>query len=400
MSVESAPWKDLVAPVPQPLEPSAEAVFRLSFMERARRVIAIGALGAMAVSAATFAALHPKEAAEDAARVVAESVYYGTPLGDAAQSFTHIVEQAAGWDHPTETTFQILESKDHIKKRNALATNFLFTGFREMKGQQIAEQIATATKHEYPTRFQQNGNQAITPDSMAQQLIASIEEHPLDTPTIGFTGHSMGGLVLIETLDRIHQLGYKLPKVAFIDFLSTPSGIQTARFGGVADFFMKSGIGGGATGEYTTDFFRQWDGQRFNPLMLGHDLAQAAEDLPQGASFNLTDSQMNVLDSIDSVQGLMAKLMPLRGLVSPDTKVRYYGPVNADTDSVVDDHTAYLQIAFAFKKVLGIDVSYIGWGSGHADTNFPESPIASQKLTNGMTPPLSMIQEIRHQLVG
>ena len=361
-------------------------------LERFRRWIGGTLLAATVITGGVNAAEHPEATAISLAQTVAESVYQGTPLGWAAQGFDRYMTEKAGWNQPTFTEFKIYHSDKHPTPRHPLVTNFIFTGLREMHGEEIARQISYATNHQYPVRYQENGNQPITADYMAEQLIQSIKEHPLDTPYIGFTCHSMGGIMLIETLDRLQEMGYKLPKIAFIDFLSTPSGMQTARFGDVGHFLTKAQIGESATGAAVADIFSQLQAQSFAPSWYVHDVTNAYHDLMDGASPALTDSQMQALDQVDNLQTLVSKFERLKGVISKATKFRYYGPANPNTDGVVRDIAAYKQLAYTVFKVFGSKMPYIGWGKGHAQTDFGTSPLASSELRQGEQPSAAMLR--------
>jgi hypothetical protein len=391
MSIEIDQFQDVGPDVDEsPLLPDPSERQRPVPFERFHRWIGGALLAATIVTGGVNAAEHPEAAAIGMAHMAAESIYEFTPVGWAAQAFDGYMGDNAGWEHPTYTEFKIYHSDEHPTPRHPLVTNFIFTGLREMHGEEIAREISYATDHQYPVRYQENGNQPITADYMAEQLIESIKEHPLDTPYIGFTCHSMGGIMLIETLDHLQQMGYKLPKIAFIDFLSTPSGMQTARFGGVGDFLTKAQIGQSATGEVVADIFSQMQAQSFDPSWYAHDITNAIDQLPDTASPALTDSQMKALDQVDSLPTLIADLERLKGIISKDTKFRYYGPTNPNTDGVVRDFAAHDQLAYAVHKVFGATMPYIGWGQGHARTDFGTNPQASSALRQGEEPSAAM----------
>lgn len=354
--------------------------------ERFRRWIGGALLASTLVTGGINAAEHPEATAISMAQEAADFMYHDTPVGWAAQAFDDYEVQKAGWEHPTYTEFKIYHSDKHPTPKHPLVTNFIFTGLREMHGEEIAREISYATDHQYPVRYQENGNQPITPDYMAEQIVKSIKERPLDTPYIGFTCHSMGGIMLIETLDRLKEMGYKLPKIAFIDFLSTPSGMQTARFGNAGDFLTKAQIGQSATGEVVANILSQMEAQSFDPSWYAHDFTNAFDELPSDASPALTDSQMEALDQVDSVQTLIAKLERLKGVITKATKFRYYGPVNPNTDGVVNEVAAYKQLSYAVHKVFGAKMPLIKWGKGHAQTDFGKNPEASSKLRQGEQP--------------
>lgn len=382
---DEAPDVDETLLLPDPAEQQ-----RSMPLQRFRRWIGGAALAATIVTGGVNAAEHPEQTAISMAQMAADTIYEATPIGWAAQAFDGYMTEKAGWDHPTYTEFKIYHSDKHPTPKHPLVTNFIFTGLREMHGEEIAREIAYATDHNYPVRYQENGNQPITAGYMAEQLIKSIEERPLDTPYIGFTCHSMGGIMLIETLDRLKEMGYKLPKIAFIDFLSTPSGMQTARFGDVGNFMTKAQLGQSATGALVSNIFSQMQAQSFDPSWWKHDLTNGFDELTTDASPALTDSQMEALDEVDSVQTLIAKLERLKGVISKATKFRYYGPTNPNTDGVVNDPAAYKQLAYAVKKVFGAKMPYIGWGKGHAQTDFGRNPQASSELRQGEEPSTAM----------
>lgn len=364
---------------------------RFFTMDRFRRLIGGTLLASTVAYGAVSVIEHPQETAISMVKYAADSIYEDTPIGWAAQGFDDYMTEHAGWDNPTYTEFKTFHSDEHPTPKHPLVTNFIFTGLREMHGEEIASEIDDATDHQYPIRYQENGNQPISADYMAEQIIKSIKEHPLDTPYIGFTCHSMGGIMLIETLDRLHQLGYKLPKIAFIDFLSTPSGMQTARFGALGNVLTKAQIGQSATGAYVSNVFSQMQAQHFGPSWWGHDFANAYDELTEDASAPLTDSQMLALDQVDSYQALVNKLKPLKGVISNDTKFRYFGPVDPNTDQVVDDTAAHQQLASAVYEVFGATMPYIPWGEGHAQTNFKSNPQASTKLQQSEQPSTAFV---------
>lgn len=368
-------------------------------MDRFRRFIGGTLLASTVAYGAVNAIEHPQATAISAVKYASETMYDDTPIGWAAQTFDGYMAEHAGWDKPTYTEFKAFHSDEHPTPKHPLVTNFIFTGLREMHGEEIASEIDDATDHQYPVRYQENGNQPISADYMAEQVIKSIEEHPLDTPYIGFTCHSMGGIMLIETLDRLHQMGYKLPKIAFIDFLSTPSGMQTARFGALGNVLTKTQIGQSATGAYVSNVFSQMQAQSFNPSWWAHDVANAYDELKDGASAPLTDSQMQALDQVDSYQALVDRLKPLKGVISNDTKFRYFGPIDPNTDQVVDDTAAHLQLAAAVNEVFGATLPYIPWGEGHAQTNFKSNPQASTKLQQSEQPSAAFIGNHIHGII-
>ena len=387
MSIEVDQFQDFEPAIDEPLPlPDPSERQRSMPLQRLRRWIGGAALAATIISGGVNAAEHPEQTVISMAQMAAGAIYEDTPIGWAAQAFDAYEQQHAGWEHPTYTEFKIYHSDKHPTPKHPLVTNFIFTGLREMHGEEIAREISYATDHQYPVRYQENGNQPITADYMAEELIKSIKERPLDTPYIGFTCHSMGGIMLIETLDRLKEMGYKLPKIAFVDFLSTPSGMQTARFGDLGSFLTKARIGQSASGEVVASIFSQMEAQSFDPSWFGHDITNAFDQLPNDASPALTDSQMEALDQVDSAQTLVAKLERLKGVISKATKFRYYGPANPNTDGVVNDPAAYKQLAFALKKVFGASMPYIGWGKGHAQTDFGKNPVASSELRQGEQP--------------
>jgi hypothetical protein len=357
-------------------------------MDRVRRFIGGTLLATTVAYGAVNVVEHPQAAAISALKTTADIIYQDTPIGWAAQGFDAYMTEKAGWDKPTYTEFKIYHSDEHPTPKHPLVTNFIFTGLREMHGEEIAREIDYATDHQYPVRYQENGNQPISPDIMAEQLIKSIEEHPLDTPYIGFTCHSMGGIELIETLDRLQQMGYKLPKIAFIDFLSTPSGMQTARFGAAGNIITKAQIGQSATGALVANVISQMQAQDFKPSWWGHDISNAVDELTSNAAPALSDSQMEDLDGVNSYQQLVAKLIPLKsmGIISKYTKFRYFGPIDPSSDGVVDDIGAHQQLASAVNEVFGATMPYIPWEDGHAETNFSSNPQASAKLRQSEMP--------------
>jgi hypothetical protein len=364
----------------QQLLPDPEERGRFFTMDRFRRFIGGALLTSTVAYGATNVIEHPQATAISATRYVAETIYEDTPMGWAAQAFDEYMTHREGWNKPTYTEFKSFHSREHPTPPHPLVTNFIFTGLREMHGEEIASEIDNATNHQYPIRYQENGNQPISADYMAEQIIKSIKEHPLDTPYIGFTCHSMGGIMLIETLDRLQQMGYKLPKIAFIDFLSTPSGMQTARFGAAGNFLTKAQIGQSATGAVVSNFFSQMQAQNFSPKWWSHDFFKSFDELSTESSPALTRSQMEALDAVDSYQTLITKLKLLTSVISKDTKFRYFGPVDPNTDQVVDDIAAHQQLASAVYEVFGATMPYIPWGKGHAETDFPRNPQASTKL--------------------
>jgi len=348
-----------------------------------KRAVAGLALSSMIAGVASQPSLR-----EAAARSVA-GIIEETPLGWADQALDAYVAHEAGWDSPVETTIKVYRDPEHPAPRDARVTNFVIPGFREMHGKLITQHLVDATEHDYPTRYVAYGNQPVTPDSLAQLIIKNIENDPLHTPEIGFTGHSMGGVLALEALARVHEMGYKLPKVAFIDFLSTPAGMPTARFSGLADFFAKTDIGQKATGALITDVLQQMEAQHFQPSWYLHDIAKAWHDVPHGASAALTASQLEDLDKIDSQQALTNLLRRLHGVLSPDTKVTYFAPVDPSSDTVVDDPESYKRLAQPFKLLFGITVRYVTWGNGHADSDFASNSRAEQQLALSMTPKLA-----------
>lgn len=361
---------------------------------RIRRLIG-GLIVASSLAAGAATTIeHPQEVAIAFTQEAANFVYSNTPIGWAAQGFDAYMTEKAGWDHPTYTGFKSYHSAEQPTPKHALVTNFIFTGLREMHGEEIAREIGYASDHQDPIRYQENGNQPVTPDSMAEQLMKSLEQHPLDTPYIGFTCHSMGGIMLIETLDRLHQMGYELPPIAFIDFFSTPSGMQTARLGGVGNFITRAKIGRSATGDLISSVFSQLQAQSFDPSWWMHDVTNAFDELPKEASPELTNSQMNDLDQINSLRSLIAILRPLKGYISKNTKLRYYGPPNPNSDQVVNDIAAHDQLNFAFHTVFGDTVPYIPSINGHAAMNLGKSPLASRRLQQGEQPSAAMLRNL------
>lgn len=325
----------------------------------------------------------------EAARAVANFVYE-SPLGWDIQIFDAYVEHKAGWDKPVETTIKTYRNPEHPTPHDAKVTNFVIPGFREMHDEEITQQLVDASEHNYPTRYVAYGNQPVTPDSLAQLIIKNLEEDPLKTREIGFTGHSMGGILLLEALARVHEMGYPLPKIAFIDFLSTPAGMQTVRHAGLADFFTKTGIGQKAAGAYATEVLQQLDAQHFNVFRwLPHDIAKAWNDLPKGASDALGASQLKDLDKIDSEQALRNLLMRLHGVISRDTKVTYFGPVNPSTDTVVDDIASYHTYYVIFDEQFGITVNYVWWGDGHAKSDFDTNGRAKRLYNLSILPKIT-----------
>ena len=366
------------APEPQPRVPVRQH-------PRIRRIVASVAL----IGTLTGIAGRPSlrmDAARFAARTVAEFVYDDTPIGWAMQGFDTFTEHEAGWDKPVEAKIMTFNDPEHPTPHDAKVTNFVIPGFREMHDEQITGDLVSATKHDYPTRYVAYGNQPVTPDILAKLIIKNLENDPLKTPEIGFTGHSMGGILVLEALARVHEMGYKLPKVAFIDFLSTPAGMQTARYSGLADFFAKTDIGQRATGALITDTFQQMDVQHFSPKWYFHDIKKALHDIPRGASDALTTSQLHDLDAIDSQQALHDLLVRLKGVITRHTKVTYFGPENPATDTVVDDVSSFNDFWVQFQNIFGISIHYVWWGDGHANPDFDSNRRAKQQLNISMEP--------------
>lgn len=373
------------------LAPAPEERQRIRPIGRVRRFIG-GLLVASSLATGTITAVeHPEEVAIALTQEAANFIEYDTPIGWAAQGFDAYMTEKAGWDHPTYTEFKSYHSDKHPTPEHPLVTNFIFTGLREMHGEEIAREISSASDNQYPIRYQENGNQPITPDYMAKQLIKSLKQHPLDTPYIGFTCHSMGGIMLIETLDRLHQLGYKLPKIAFIDFFSTPSGMQTARFGAIGNFITRAQIGRSATGDLLSSIFSQMQAQSFDIDWWKHDVTNAFDELPKDASPALTASQMDALNRVNSVRTLIAMLRPLKGYISKETKFRYYGPANPNSDGVVNEVPAHQELAYSVYTVFGDTMPYIGFSKGHAPMNFSNHPEASSKLRQGEQPSAALL---------
>lgn len=328
-----------------------------------------------------------------ASRSAAEYVYEHTPLGYADQAFTAVIDHEAGYDVPTYTTFQAYSDPEHPTPKDAKVTNFVFTGLGEMHGEEIAKNISRSTDYKYPARYQENGNQPIDADYMAHQLIKSIEEQPLNTRYIGFTCHSMGFEMLPETLNQVKKLGLedKLPKIAFINMLSSPSGMQTADFGATGDFLTKTDIGQGPVGRLVANSFGAWRDQGYSLKGLNHDINWAWDSLTQGASYQLIRSQMLALDKVNSKQALENLVAPLKGMFLKHAKITYFGSDPRWGDQTVNDGQAWSEIDDVFNKVLGVNVDYFGNGNSHANYNFPRNAAApvNRKLRETMAPPPS-----------
>ncbi len=296
-------------------------------------------------------------------------------LGAIDQSANAAIYSYEGWNNPVPTSIDIYNDKWHPAPKHAPATNFIFMGLGEINGNNVAADVACATRYRLPTRYQQIGNQPITIESMTDMFISSFEDAPLDTPTYGVTLHSMADIMFFLMLKRCREIGYTPPrKLSFVTMLSSPSGIHTADFGEQGVFFTNSGIGQDALGKYVVSFFRAWEERGFNPLSLPADWLQANQQFSKGfgAAPPVLTSQMRILEQIGSRSDLVDLLCSVSSYFSPDTKVNYIGPRPGMrwTDTVVDEKAAYGDIACAFKQARDIKVRYVNGASGHANYQF------------------------------